>query len=598
MKDEITLNKQLPEKGLTPRALIIGGVGCVVLTASSLFVALKMGALPWPIVFAALVSVVFLRLFKSRNLHEANVCHAVMSAGAMVAGGLAFTLPGLWILGAHSDGLTEISFWQILLTALSGTALGLIIAASLQPLFIRRKCLAYPIGTSAAQTLLATDQADGKDAKTFFGAMSLSALFALLRDNLGWMPAFWSAGNIIPGVSLGIMNSPMMASIGFIIGTIPAGVWFLGALISLLGIGLLLPALGIISAEAVNGWQTSLGLGLMMGTGAGAVLLNVFSAAWGKWKASKEARNASEASEASNESETSKVGGIDKKNETKDTPQLPSKKENGDLFAIHFPLQWRALIMSAVACLVCFLLHLPLVATIIILLGAWFCGFISAWLTGTTGVNPMEIFGVLVLLLIQLFCHSLSLLSLFVGAAIVAVACGIVGDVMNDFKAGDLLSTRPQDQYLGMVFGGLIGAVVASAMLFALFKVYGPDAFGPQSFFVSAQASVVATMAGGIPVVPVFIAGIFIGLILALCKLPVMTLGLGVYLPFYMSAAAFLGAALQVALASYDKKKFKTEKKRRAKEEAYAAAASGVLGGESLIGVTSALFALFSTFHF
>ena len=211
MKDEITLNKQLPEKGLTPRALIIGGVGCVVLTASSLFVALKMGALPWPIVFAALVSVVFLRLFKSRNLHEANVCHAVMSAGAMVAGGLAFTLPGLWILGAHSDGLTEISFWQILLTALSGTALGLIIAASLQPLFIRRKCLAYPIGTSAAQTLFATDQADGKDAKTFFGAMSLSALFALLRDNLGWMPAFWSAGNIIPGVSLGIMNSPMMA---------------------------------------------------------------------------------------------------------------------------------------------------------------------------------------------------------------------------------------------------------------------------------------------------------------------------------------------------------------------------------------------------
>ena len=86
-------------RALTGRALVIGALGSALLTASSLFIALKMGALPWPIVFAALASIVALRALGSHNLHEANVCHAAMSAGAMVAGGLAFTIPGLWMLG-------------------------------------------------------------------------------------------------------------------------------------------------------------------------------------------------------------------------------------------------------------------------------------------------------------------------------------------------------------------------------------------------------------------------------------------------------------------------------------------------------------------
>lgn len=581
-------------RGLTARSLIIGGIGSVVITASSLFIALKMGALPWPIVFAALVSVAFLRLFKSKNLHEANVCHAAMSAGAMVAGGLAFTLPGLWILGAHTQGLEELPLYQILIAALCGTAVGLVISASLQPLFIRKKRLAYPIGTSAAQTLLATDKTDGKDAKVLFGTMSVSALFALLRDNLGFMPAVWSTGTVAPGVTLGIMNSPMMAAVGFIIGTVPACVWFLGAVLSLVGISIILPACGLISVDAISGWQTSLGLGLMMGTGAGAVIVNVIPAIVKKareWK-SRGASNLKANNETiAEENKTTSSGKSSLAASTQGTKEAATQSAK-DPAALHVPFSWGALVMAIVACVICLFLQIPLLASLIIICGAWFCGYISAWLTGTTGVNPMEIFGVLILLLIQLLFHDLTLVSLFLGAAIVAVACGMVGDVMNDLKAGDELKTDPRDQYLGMVLGGFIGAVVASIMLFALFKAYGANAFGPQSFFVAAQASVVATMAGGIPVVPVFVAGIIAGLILALFRLPVMTLGLGVYLPFYMSAAAFVGALIHMLLNWRNKKLRDAEKTLRSKEDFYVAAASGILGGESLIGVLTALFAV------
>ena len=47
---------------LTLRGAIIGTIGCVVITASSAYTALKLGALPWPIVFAAVISLFFLRL--------------------------------------------------------------------------------------------------------------------------------------------------------------------------------------------------------------------------------------------------------------------------------------------------------------------------------------------------------------------------------------------------------------------------------------------------------------------------------------------------------------------------------------------------------
>lgn len=584
----------VPARGLTARSLIIGGIGSIVITASSLFIALKMGALPWPIVFAALVSVAFLRLFKSKNLHEANVCHAAMSAGAMVAGGLAFTLPGLWILGAQTQGLTELPFYQILVAALCGTAVGLVISASLQPLFIRKKRLAYPIGTSAAQTLLATDKTDGKDAKVLFGTMSISALFALLRDNLGLMPAVWSTGTVAPGVTLGIMNSPMMAAVGFIIGTVPACVWFLGAVLSLVGISIILPACGLIGADAISGWQTSLGLGLMLGTGAGAVITNVLPALTKKihqwqFRGNKDLKATGITAVDKNKSTASTQTDSNPSAPASFAPAIPVRK---DPAALHVPFSWGAIVMAVVACVLSLFLQLPLLASITIICGAWFCGYISAWLTGTTGVNPMEIFGVLILLLVQLLFHDLTLVSLFIGAAIVAVACGMVGDVMNDLKAGDELKTDPHDQYLGMVLGGFIGAVVASLMLFALFRAYGANAFGPQSFFVAAQASVVATMAGGIPVVPVFIAGIIAGLILALFRLPVMTLGLGVYLPFYMSAAAFVGALIHMILNQRNRKQRIVEKTLQSKEDFYVAAASGILGGESLIGVITALFAV------
>ena len=86
-KHEVPFGEQL-----TLRGLLMGVLGSVVITTSSVYVALRMGALPWPTIFVAVLSMALLKGMGRTNVNEINVTHTAMSAGGMVAGELAFTL--------------------------------------------------------------------------------------------------------------------------------------------------------------------------------------------------------------------------------------------------------------------------------------------------------------------------------------------------------------------------------------------------------------------------------------------------------------------------------------------------------------------------
>lgn len=204
---------------LTLRGVVIGVLGCVIITASSAYTALKMGALPWPIVFAAVISLFFLKLMGNASLNEANVTHTIMSAGAMVAGGLAFTIPGAWMLG-YAD---QISWLDMFIVALAGTILGLLATALIHRHFIVDAALEFPTGNAAAQTLRATE-AGGKTGKQLFGSMAIAGIYSVLRDALGVVPSMLCALNI-PGVTFAIYNSPMLLSVGFLVGFAPVAFW-------------------------------------------------------------------------------------------------------------------------------------------------------------------------------------------------------------------------------------------------------------------------------------------------------------------------------------------------------------------------------------
>ncbi len=173
----------------------------------------------------------------------------------------------------------------------------------------------------------------------------------------------------------------------------------------------------------------------------------------------------------------------------------------------------------------------------------------------------------------------------FLVAAVVAIACGLTGDVMNDFKAGHILKSDPKAQWLAECVGGVIGSFVTVAVFYIILTAYGPTSFGNPEMFAAPQAAMVAAMVGGIPHMTSFMIGLVLGCILYIVNFPVMTLGLGVYLPFYLSATAFLGGALKFivekAAPEWDRK------------GTGLIIASGLLGGEAVIGVVIALIQAF-----
>ncbi|MCQ4846918.1 OPT/YSL family transporter [Gordonibacter pamelaeae] len=558
---------------LTLRGVAIGCVGCAIITAASAYTALKMGALPWPIIFAAIISLFFLKALGHTNLSEANVTHTVMSAGAMVAGGLVFTIPGAWMLG-HA---AEIDWFQMLAVALAGVVLGLVCTALLRRHFIEDAELEYPIGQAAAQTLVAGDSG-GSTGKKLFGAMGLAGLFTALRDGLGAIPSLLFGNVALPGVAFGVYLSPMLLAVGFLVGTGAVAVWFAGALIGNFGIVVGGTAAGLWDVAAAQGIVSSLGMGVMMGCGVGVIAKNILPKAV---SLVRDTRGSVAVARVEAASPTAA-----------DEAAAPGARRRRRLTA-----GLAALAVAAVALLACFALGLGAVPSVIVVLLAFVTCAMSAQSVGQTGIDPMEIFGLIVLLAVAAL-SDVAQVQLFFVAGVVAVACGLAGDIMNDFKAGHVLGTDPRAQWIGQAVGGVLGAVVAVAVMAVLLAAYGPDAFGLQGTFVAAQASVVATMVAGIPSVPAFLVGLAVGFALYLLGAPAMMLGLGIYLPFYMSLTAFLGAMAKMAydaVCARRRAKLPPDEaaaRLKAQDETGLVVASGLLGGESVVGVVIALAAV------
>ncbi|PNE22796.1 peptide transporter [Mesotoga sp. Brook.08.YT.4.2.5.1] len=520
-------------KQLTFRSLVIGALGSIIITTSSMYVALRMGALPWPTIFVAVMSLAILKALGRTNLNEINVTHTAMSSGAMVAGGLAFTVPGIWILEASS----EVSFLSLLVVTLSGTILGVVFTGMIRRYFIEKEKLPFPMGLASYETVVAGDKG-GKKAKYLFSTMGAAAVFVAVRDGLGWIPSAWSSVRLYSrNIFFGMWISPMAVGIGYIIGPLFTGVWFLGAVISyffLIPVGV---AVGwFADVGSATAFKDSLGIGLMVGTGVGILLKGILPRAREIY--------------------------------------LPVKSSGkGSRMKT---LRWIPLVFAAIALFLTTLTEMTLVSSLLTIVGVWLTTAMAASITGQSGINPMEIFGIIILIAVKSVA-SLGTIEAFLVAGVVAVACGLAGDVLNDFKSGYLLKTNPRAQIVAETVGGVIGAVVSVIVLFIMFRAYGT--MGPGTELPAPQAYAVSTMVGGLPNTPAFFFGLMIGIIIYLMKLPGMTLGIGMYLPMEISTAAFVGGVISLIVG-----KIKPKSK-----ETGMIVSSGLLGGEGITGVVLAI---------
>ena len=558
---------------LSVPGFVIGIIGCVILTATSAYTALKMGALPWPTIFTSVTSLLLLRAFGRRDIAEANVTQIVMSAGSMVAGGLAFTIPGVWMLGLPG----KVSWWEMLFVALAGTLLGLVCTALIRRRFVDDSTLSYPIGTAAAETLKAA-QVGGSTGIRLFGSMGLAGLWCVLRDGLNVLPQFFLQLTT-PGVNFAIYNSPMLLSMGYLVGFVPMLFWLGGGVVANLGLIAGATAAGAWSVEVAQKIVKSLGMGLMMGAGIAVVLKDVLPQLMGIRHGRSDTTKGKPADNEQGSS-TSSSHGAPVGDRARWASDVRGKSDAGFL----------ALLTALAALTACFGLSLGPIPTVIIVILSFVTTIMSAQSTGQTGIDPMEIFGLIVLLLVAAV-SNLSQLSLFFVAGIITVACGLAGDVMSDFKTGSILGNNPRTLWKAQALGALIGVFVAVATMVAIEQAYGPDSFGPNRPFIATQASVVATMVSGIPSVPAFMVGLVAGIVIYCLGLPAMMVGLGVYLPLYMTVTASLGAAIKFVLdrrSAAARKGSGPHGDESPAQDDGIVVASGVLGGESIVGVAIA----------
>ncbi len=516
---------------LTLRGVLIGALGSMVIAASSMYVALRLGALPWPTIFVAILSMTLLKILGRTNLNEINVTHTAMSAGGMIAGGAAFSLPAIWMVDPKAD-IPFLSLWVVIL---AGAVLGIIFTALIRRHFVEREALPFPVGTAAAETVLAGDKG-GTKAKYLFSFMGFSAVFAALRDGFqkipaAWTPTFFESRNIF----FGIWISPMAAAIGYIIGTLYTGVWFAGAFFAyfiLIPLGLEFGFFTTVARAAA--FKNSLGIGLMIGTGLGILVKRI----------------------------------------------LPRAREiYGPLIVSNNKEKvWQRLtplLLAAAAFMLVSLAGVSWLPAALTILGVWVVTAMAASITGQTGINPMEVFAIIVLVCARFLFGSSGLEAFFI-AGVAATACGLTGDVLNDFKSGHILRTSAKAQIISETLGAVIGTLVSLLVMLIMLKAYG--AVGPGTSLPAPQAYAVAAVVTGLPEPAAFAAGLVIGIILFLLNVPGMTLGIGFYLPMTISAAVFIGGLVRWL-----------ETRLRKKSDKGTVIASGMLGGEGITGVMLAM---------
>ncbi|VVE48639.1 oligopeptide transporter, OPT family [Pandoraea pneumonica] len=641
----------LPE--LTVRGVILGALITVVFTASNVYLGLKVGLTFSSSIPAAVISMAVLRALRGGNILENNMVQTQASAAGTLSS-IIFVLPGLLMIG-HWQGFP---FGLTLAICASGGILGVLFTIPLRRAMVVDSDLPYPEGVAAAEILRVGSEGDDVSASTnsaksteratdrhanqpskadggsgvreiAFGGV-VSALFAFATNGLkifgesitAWVPAGTAVFRLTSGFSLALIGA------GYLIGIVSGLAILLGIVLSW---GIAVPILTSITpntdgqamAAFANGlWQHKvrfIGAGTI-GVAAVWTLITLFKPMVEGVKTSFTALGQSRARGTG-----AKVG----RTEQDLSPRwvigltlvcVAVWVVTFGVFLSDAPLSAGG-IATLVACSVVF-------AVVFGFLVAAACGYMAG-LVGSSA-SPISGIGIVAVVLVSLLILSVSqasglldttgggklaiALALFTTAAVIAIAT-ISNDNLQDLKTGWLVGATPWRQQVALLVGCVVGAAVIPPVLNLLYNAYGfTDALpragmDPSQALSAPQAILMTAIAKGIFThqldwsmlgIGAILGLVLIGIDAALAKrggvarLPVIAVGIGVYLPPTIGSALVIGSVLGWISHRVTKARAKAHGKdfgpyAEAAERRGVLLASGLIVGESLVGVAMAM---------
>jgi putative OPT family oligopeptide transporter len=631
----VPANVTLPE--LTFRGVLLGALITVIFTASNVFLGLKVGLTFSSAIPAAVISMSVLRLFKDANILENNMVQTQASAAGTLSS-IIFILPALVMMG-HWQGFP---FWQTLGICAAGGMLGVMFTIPLRHVMVVQSDLPYPEGVAAAEILRvgsaeraqdAAEDSGGASAKPAAtgmgdivagGAVAAVVSFAasglrVLGDSVsGWFAWGGAVFRLPMGFSLALLGA------GYLIGIV-AGLAMLTGLIISWGIAVpVLTAMGDMPVDmslaqyATGLWSSQvrfIGAGVI-GVGAIWTLATLFMPMARGVKASFSALTKAGAARAGKAPRTER-----------------------DLSAGWISVVTLVLVVVLVITFQVFLAGAPLSAAAIwklvayAVLFAFVFGFLVAaacgYMAGLVGssTSPISGVGIVAIVLVSLLMLALGgellavqngvqmaiALAIFSTSAVVAVA-SISNDNLQDLKTGWLVGATPWRQQVALLIGCVVGAAVISPVLELLYNAYGfadampRDGMDPAQALSAPQATLMLAIARGIFTHQLNWTMILIGMAVGVAlivvdeilkrtcrvaRIPVLAVGIGIYLPPTVAAPIVAGAVLawlleralrrRAAAAGKPYEQFADAANRRG-----VLIASGLIVGESLVGVLMA----------
>jgi uncharacterized oligopeptide transporter (OPT) family protein len=281
----MTASVRAPDAGgaasveLTPRALLAGVAIGAVLSIGNVYMGLKTGWWDSGNITAAVLGFGLLapgarRAGRPYSLLENNVTQTLAGSAAIMPGvvGLLAGLPALEMLGHHYP------MWSLGLWGLALALFGILLGVPLRHRFVVSEPLPFPSALATAEVIRAvhssSDEARARTRALLAGG-ALAAAFTWLRDGKPallpatiWIPAH-IAGVAAESLTLGVAASPMLVSVGLLVGA-RSGMSLMGG--SIVAWGLVAPAIvraGIATAEYTSlvSWLLWPGVAMMVASG-------------------------------------------------------------------------------------------------------------------------------------------------------------------------------------------------------------------------------------------------------------------------------------------------------------------------------------------
>lgn len=613
---------------LTLRGMILGALITIIFTASNVYLGLKVGLTFASSIPAAVISMAVLKFFKGSNILENNMVQTQASAAGTLST-IIFVLPGLLMAGYWSG----FPFWQTTLLCIAGGILGVIFTIPLRYAMVVKSELPYPEGVAAAEILKVGSHEEGDNRQGGSGIKELAAggvLAGFMSFCAGGLRVIADSASYWFKSGTAIFQLPM----GFSLALLGAGylVGLTGGIAILLGIsiawGIAVPYFSShipqpsdmeMAAFAMKLWKEKvrfIGAGTIGIAAVWTLLMLLKPMVEGMKMSFKSFGGGAPATERAEQDLSPKAMIF----------WVLSMMFILGVSFYHFigdshitgGMAW----LLVVVC--------TLLASVIGFLVAAACGYMAG-LVGSSS-SPISGVGIVSIVIISLVLlvvgesgglmadeanrKFLLALTLFCGSAVICVA-SISNDNLQDLKTGYLLKATPWRQQVALIIGCIVGALVISPVLELLYEAYGFTGAMPREGMDAAQAlaapqaTLMTTIASGIFAhnlewVYIF-TGIAIGAVLIVVDLvlkkssggklalPVLAVGMGIYLPPSVNMPIVAGAVLAAVLKHIIGKKAENREGRLKNAERIGTLFSaGLIVGESLIGVIMAFIIAFS----